>query len=459
MPKDRAPSYTPAPAHPTDPVVQQRFDQVIAVLSEQETMTGAARSLALSRNHFQTLFHRVLAAMIDALTPKPAGRPAKPAREVELEAENARLRAENSKLQARAETVERLLDLVGGIASGREALTRHTKKRAPKPDEDPEPATGPTATVTTVLETQAPTRLRARALGVSESTVHRRRRQTSPRRPRATKPCDAVQANAVRELVRTTHGLAGATGLSKITGVSRRQAASIKAHELAAMERERKTRCASVDVPQPGVIRGFDAMHMSCVDGPSYWLIAADAALPYRTSVATVNAYDAANVIAALTADFELHGPPLVLRLDRAASQRTPDVLALLARYEVLPLHGPPRHPQYYGQLERQNREHRAWLDPLGPLTRSVLPDVAATMKTALNALWARPTLDWCTAQQRWDQRTTIQVDRADLRRDVVRRVDTLVSQGIESTLAQRRATEAALIDRGLLCINFGGRR
>lgn len=28
--------------------------------------------------------------------------------------------------------------------------------------------------------------------------------------------------------------------------------------------------------------------------------------------------------------------------------------------YAVLVLHGPPHHPRFYGQLERQNREHRA---------------------------------------------------------------------------------------------------
>lgn len=109
--------------------------------------------------------------------------------------------------------------------------------------------------------------------------------------------------------------------------------------------------------------------------------------------------YDHASVIAALTADFEKHGPPLVARLDRAACQRTPDVIALLGESEVLMLHGPPRHPQYYGQLERQNREHRAWLRQVGTLTHEELPRSAARMRTALNALWPRPTLDWCTAE------------------------------------------------------------
>ena len=79
-------------------------------------------------------------------------------------------------------------------------------------------------------------------------------------------------------------------------------------------------------------------------------------------------------------------------------------------------------------------------------------------MRTALNALWARPTLDWCTAEQVWQSRPSIDVDRAQLRRDVERTVRTLVdTAGLDPIAAQRRATESALIERGLLTINFGG--
>jgi hypothetical protein len=64
-------------------------------------------------------------------------------------------------------------------------------------------------------------------------------------------------------------------------------------------------------------------MHVPCVDGLAYWLIASDAAVPYRPSLATVPAYDSEHVVTALAADFEQAGPPLVLRLDRIVCQRT----------------------------------------------------------------------------------------------------------------------------------------
>lgn len=459
MPKDRAPSYTPAPEPPKDPAVRRRYDEIMAVLADKQTVTGAARSLDLSRNHFQTILHRALEAIIESITPKPAGRPARPAREMELEAENARLKAQLATLEARTATVERLLDLVGGIASNREALTRRTRKRAPKKDEDPEPAIE--ATVIEVCEAPAPASLRARALGVSKSTVRRRkqRRVVAPSSRPATPP-DPERAATVREIVRATNGLAGADSLAKSTGISRRQAAMIKRHELIELERERKQRAAHVRITQPGVVRGFDAMHLSCEDGRYFWLVAADGAVPYRTSITPVRDYDQASVIAALTADFEEHGPPLVARLDRASCQRTAGVQSLMDRYGVLLLHGPPRHPQYYGQLERQNREHRAWLQCVDALTEAELPSVAVRMRTALNALWARPTLNWWTAEQAWRSRPTLQVDRQTLRRDVDRHAAELVNnQHLEPLTARRRAIEAALIERNLLTINFGGQR
>ncbi len=127
--------YTPAPELPNDPELRRRFTEIVKVLAQTETVSGAARTLALARNHFQTIFHRVLAAMIAELTPKPAGRPARPAREVELETENAKLREELEALQAHAEMIQRMISVVGGIASGRTPLPRSRAKKT-KP-EDP----------------------------------------------------------------------------------------------------------------------------------------------------------------------------------------------------------------------------------------------------------------------------------------------------------------------------------
>src|SRR5688572_15937795 len=84
--------YTPAPAIPSDEELRRRYEQILAVMNGQQTVARAARVLDMPRNHFQTLLHRAMAGFIEGLTPKPAGRPAKPPREAALEAENARLK-------------------------------------------------------------------------------------------------------------------------------------------------------------------------------------------------------------------------------------------------------------------------------------------------------------------------------------------------------------------------------
>jgi hypothetical protein len=80
-------------------------------------------------------------------------------------------------------------------------------------------------------------------------------------------------------------------------------------------------------------------------------------------------------------------------------------------------------------------------------------------MRTALNALWARPTLDWCTAEEAWLERRTVDIDRAELRAEVDTRTSGLVNSGLALLVAQRIATETALINRGLLTVTPGGLR
>lgn len=127
--KERPPSYTPAPELPSDPDLRRRFGEIVAVLAQTQTVTGAARSLGLSRNHFQTILHRVVGTMIDEITPKPAGRPARPQREVELEAENEKLKAELEAMTIRTEAIERMLTVVGEYASGKAPLPRSRNKK------------------------------------------------------------------------------------------------------------------------------------------------------------------------------------------------------------------------------------------------------------------------------------------------------------------------------------------
>ena len=305
-------------------------------------------------------------------------------------------------------------------------------------------------------EQGAPAELCAAALGVSPATV-RRCMKPAAKIPKVAKQLDPIRCQHVRSIVRDTHGLVGAQNLGRMSGLPRRICADIKRRELRELELERRARCASVSITATGVVRGFDAMHIESTHGKAYWLVAADAAIPYRTSITTVQTYDAEQVIAALVADFEEHGPPLVLRLDRIACQRTPEVQTVLTRYQVLALHGPPRHPYYYGQLERQNREHRSWHALLGLVSPNELAVAGEKMRTSLNALWPRPTLDGWTAEQAWRARKPVDVDRRELIAEVDCNASRLLAAGLEPLRARRIAIESALKERELLTVTQGG--
>jgi hypothetical protein len=258
-------------------------------------------------------------------------------------------------------------------------------------------------------------------------------------------------------LVQEMHGLIGAETLRhSVPDLTRRAAAAIKADTCRVMERERRQGAERVTIAAPGVLRGFDAMELGR-RGPdrSYALIAADGCVPYRTSWLLASRYDGGAVAETLRRDFDTSGAPLVLRLDRATAHDVPAVRELLDTNRVLALHGPSYYAPYYGQLERQNREHREWLAASnGPV------DLDAMM-AALNGRWRRSTLGWDTAQELWQRRPVIDVDRNSLAEDVNDRATRLRRKLNTSPspqdLAWRIAVKQALVNRGLLRIEKGG--
>lgn len=307
--------------------------------------------------------------------------------------------------------------------------------------------------------------LAACAAGAHVSTLARwRRRQRLDqdlvflRGPRRTTANATTNRRAI-SLVRKLHGLVGAESLShSVPGLSRREASSIKATTCTAMERERRSTTARVEVTMAGVLRAFDGMD-ACRTGHAHLLVAADGRVPYRTSWTVTPRYDGASVAQLLSRDFDRNGAPLVLRLDRARQHSTPAVQAVLDAHGVMALHGPAHRPQYYGQLERQNREHRAWLKGTCFRDRDGFEESVAEMMQALNDRWRRSTLGWQTAREAWSRRPRVTLDRAAFRRQVEQRAGRLVQcgQGASVDLAQRLAIEQVLTEWGLLRVTKGG--
>lgn len=131
----------------------------------------------------------------------------------------------------------------------------------------------------------------------------------------------------------------------------------------------------------------------------------------------------------------------------------------LLEAAGVLVLHGPPHHPGYYGQLERQNRDHRAWL------ARSAegedLEALGAAMLEAMNRHWRRAALGWRTPEESWQSRPVLTEDRAALREEVQADAARLREHGTvrgqAADFPERLAIEQALTRRGYLRRERGG--
>jgi hypothetical protein len=318
-------------------------------------------------------------------------------------------------------------------------------------------------TLTSLVARGLTLRWAALGIGVHASTASRWRRRAasgeplSRRRGPRVRPLSVAVCNEAAHLVQEMHGLIGAETLRhSVPGLTRRAAADIKTDTCRVMERERRQGTERVTVAAPGILRGFDAMELGGRGRErSHALIAADGCVPYRTSWAISPRYDGKAVAEILNRDFDAYGAPLVLRLDRATSHDVPAVRELLETQRVLPLHGPSHYARYYGQLERQNREHRAWLAASdGPLDLD-------EMMAALNRRWRRSTLGWSTAQELWQRRPVIDVDRNALAEDVHERAAhlrrTLHAPPSPQDLSWRIAVKQALVGRGLLRIEKGG--
>jgi len=460
-------TYRGRPEIPSE--LTRRFDLIRAVFGEQTTIAEAARELSMARVNMQTLVHRAEAAILESLQPRSTGPTPRSAQERQLASEVRRLQKENDKLKKQLQAADEMMAAAGeiiralrGLAPATSRTSSRRSKRAPKstPDEDPEPVRTAQSVLRTALEhlrtNRDATRV-ARLLGIDTKTLRRWLERLSAgeplfrRRGGTTRvgPVDAEQR--VRDLVVDLHGLPGAESLARsVTGVSRRRAGMLKREVLSALERRRKGACSNVAVPTPGVMRGMDAMYL-----PSgFALIAADASVPYRTTVKHACAYNAEAVAGMLDEDFRTHGAPLVLRADRASCHGAEPVASVLRDHRVLMLHGPAYYAPYYGQHERQNSEHRAWCEWLDSVTQADLD----RMKTAFNDAWLRPTLGWRSAAQCWDARRPLDDDRDELHEEVHRRAAQLRAHDVDTDLAMRLAIEQALTQRGYLKITSGRR-
>ncbi|MBK7862965.1 MAG: hypothetical protein IPJ65_31020 [Archangiaceae bacterium] len=454
-------TYVAAPEVPAEMV--PRFQLVLAAISGQTPVSEAARQLNMSRNHFQTLMHRGLHGLLEAIQPQPPGRPPKPKEQVELEQRAAKLERENEMLRARVATVDRLLGVAADFASGRLKPARQMGAKPTKTESSDEPSEPDGPRLALVHEARCvkaaglELSLVSRAAGLAPSTVRRWCAREAANEPlvckRGPKPrAKQLDATAAEAVVRSMNGQIGAAALAKCCeGLSRRGAARLKSRVLTSMENERQAEVWRVRIV-PGAVRAFDAMHFE----NAFAFVGGDAGIPFRTSLELLEEYVGPLVAKVMDEDFTKHGAPLVARLDRAKQHLVPEVQAVLAHHRVLLMHGPPRYPRFYGQLERMNEEHRAFLGR-GRISAADLEQA----QHAYNEVLRRQGLGWRTAGETWRMRKPLDIDRRVFR-DEVDEVTAKLKEKHEARAwcwgtAERLAIEAVLKRRGLLSVERGG--
>jgi transposase-like protein len=449
---------------------------MLEVLAGKTTVSEGARRLGIERNHFQSMLHRGLEGFIQGMSPKPSGRPPKNPRETDLETENERLRRQNARLQDRVDTIDRLLGVASDMLKGRVEPTRRGRRTAaetqPESNDETEDPDGEARRklegARTMRQLGLSASLAAAVVGTSTSTLRRwagkhESGEELRRRPGPTvAPVPPERAAEALDVVQRLAGQIGVRALAKqVPDLSRSQAAELKHQALTDMERERKAALTRVEVTIPGLVRGFDAMHVHTLDGPRWLLIAADASIPFRTTGVVVERYDGPSIALALEHDIACHGPPLVYRLDRWRAHVCDDVLDVLRAHGVLVLHGPAHYPCFYGQLERQNREHRAILDSLGPLPPDELSLRANAMLHDLNTLWPRRSLAWRTPHDVWNNRPRVEENRDSFRIEISERAHRIARHSTTNNVPEdffaRLAFERALEIRGYLRRVEGG--
>ena len=245
-------------------------------------------------------------------------------------------------------------------------------------------------------------------------------------------------------------------------GLSRRQAARIKCATLTLMERERQEALTRVSVAAGGLIRGLDAMHLSNRGLKVLRTRLRRRGDPVSHDRSPRRALRCAHSSRTRSnATSTNHGAPLILRADRARAHDSPLVKQILAEHQVLMLHGPPRYPCFYGQLERQNREHRAWLAALADPAGEPMQSLLERMIYCLNTLWPRRSLGWKTATEAWNARPDAHIDRQSFKEEVETRARHLERhidlRAKSADLIQRLAIEQTLQNLGYLHRQHGG--
>jgi hypothetical protein len=108
----------------------------------------------------------------------------------------------------------------------------------------------------------------------------------------------------------------------------------------------------------PGRAWAMDTKQINLAGGRKVWFqTLRDLGARYTLAPCALHCPDGGDIAAWLEDAFAKHGAPQFLRMDNAANENCPEVLAVLARHWVVPFNSPPHYPRYNGGVECAQRE------------------------------------------------------------------------------------------------------
>ncbi len=265
--------------------------------------------------------------------------------------------------------------------------------------------------------------------------------------PRPLGPLDMAaveqQVEALHHVNRRTHGtgalyaeLRGMISRRRLGQLVRRVRDEKKADRRAA-RRRLEWNTAS------GRVWATDTKQIALADGGKVWFqTVRDLASRYTLAPCAPHSPTGNDIAEWLDAAFTEHGAPLFLRMDNAANENCPEVMAVLARHWVIPFNSPPHYPPYNGAAEQAQREiqdeFEDWTAGLEALPVEHIPAYASTTINELNHR-RRPILDGrhaCQVFTRNARRATL--TRAK-RKEVVHHLTVMAALFLEERAAQNR--------------------
>jgi transposase InsO family protein len=163
------------------------------------------------------------------------------------------------------------------------------------------------------------------------------------------------------------------------------------------------------------------------------------------------------NVALYLKWAFEKYGAPLVLKHDGDGIFHTPEIRALLEKYQVLDLTSPAGHPGYNGKQERSMRDIKSYERAMRKHgdKGSLEGRIRATIQD-LNDDRPRPVLGGRTARETYNEGLNPLPDRRMFRASVASKEQELLASATsrsEASKAHRKAIEQTLWSYGLMSI------